>query len=137
MELVLKIPENKPPFIGVLYDGNVFRASTDNKDFVEGHKLGFSKAKFNLMIEPYSKYVDLRLSCDSPISIRFYRELVYDPVKLEKWYRQVRFSKTFNFGHVILQRDKHVLVKTTPHLYNFVLPLDSISLRMEERVIYT
>lgn len=104
MELVLKIPKTKPPFIGVLFNFEN-DAVTKNKGLVE-HDADFD---FDMILEPSQKLY-IKLIRDSHFSERY--EVNYDPVELLKFLHHTRESKRFSFGHLLLKEGNLVVPKT-------------------------
>ncbi len=131
LELVLKEPENKPPFIGIVFESS-YNACKENADLVERFKQN-PKTEFWMGIEVFSNYCDIKLQCSNPIGIRFYRKIKYSPEKLQQWMRQTRFKPAFNFSHLLRDGDKHVVVKTLPDQFNFVLKLQTVKLQVGEQ----
>jgi len=130
MELVLKQPEGKQPFIGILFESS-YKAGTENQDLLE--KISTKPPDFSIELEPHANNLTLRLLCRNPIiGIRFYRGIKYNPEKLEKWLRETRFKKPFNFGHVLKEGDKHVVVRALTEKKLFVFSIKEITLRSNE-----
>ncbi len=134
MQLVLKgqkeVPADKPPFMGILFDVNEHHeAATINRDLLTPLR----NAQFAIEFEPHSKTLDLRLLCTNPISIRFYRNVKYEPEKLEKFMRDTRFTKQFNFSHLVLKGGKETVIRSNPENTLFVLKIDNIRIRIMDR----
>lgn len=134
MQLVLKgqteVPADKPPFMGILFDVNEHQeAATINRDLLTPLR----NAQFAIEFEPHSKTLDIRLLCSNPISIRFYRNIKYEPEKLEKFLRDTRFTKQFNFSHLVLKEGKETVTRTNPENSLFILKIDNIRLRIMDR----
>jgi hypothetical protein len=133
MALVLKVPQGRPPYIGIEFR-NKFAAGHINQDLVD---LLFNADKsrlpaFHLQIEPLSGSCNIRLSCAQPIIIRFYRKVNYEPERLVRWMKAVKESTVFNFGHVLVLSGKHTLAKTNQSNRHVLLPLAGVSLRLTE-----
>jgi hypothetical protein len=129
MELVLKLPSGKPPFIGILFDFNEeLGAYNINKDLL----LNPFKATFAIAFDPYGKETDLRMLCSNPLSIRFYRNLKYNPTALEGFLRSTRFIKQFNFSHLIRCDGKETVVRASPENKLFVIKIDDVKLRIAD-----
>jgi hypothetical protein len=132
MELVLKQPVNKPPFIGLLFSAH-YEASNNNQDLVIDAKRGrLSNPIFNLCIDVYGDHCNLKIVSTSPITIRIYKRVKYDHIMLENWLRATTLIKQYNFGHIILINGVQQIAKTTIWNYNFVLKLHSITLSTGE-----
>ena len=132
MELVLKQPKNKPPFIGIVFT-QLYEAGTKNQDLIDALKDGSSNPRFTLQVEAFSNYCDIRLACDSPIGIRFYNGVKYDPQYLERWFNETRFKKPFNFAHLLIEGENHMVAKTITNRYNFVFKIENITIKTGER----
>lgn len=127
MKLVLKQPKDKPPFIGIQFASD-YIASKTNNDLVA--ILG--KEGCHLILEPSDKYyLDLRLVNTDKIIDRAYRKVEYNELKLKTWLLQNKQAIQFNFAHVVLGPDKHIVVKAASFNKNFVIRINSIEIRSE------
>lgn len=136
MELVLKNPKDKPPFIGILFDDqSTFSERQRNRDFIDDYKKGWVRreTEFNIQFETFTTHVNIQLFCSNPISIRVYEKVKYNPAKLEEWWRANRFIRIFNFGHIESNNNKHEVIKTEPKMNLFVLPLTRMTIKIGER----
>jgi hypothetical protein len=127
MKLVLKQPEDKPPFIGIQYESEYLAART-NADIVKTH----NKECYELILEPIDQhYINLRLVNKDKMIDRSYNQIEYNAPKLKNWLFQNENKKEFNFSHVIMNFDKHVVVKI--HIHKpFLIKLDSVKLVSED-----
>lgn len=118
MELILLLPNGKPPFIGVLFYFPE-QAAVTNADLAIDHK----KKEFWIVLETYKKHLNLRLICNDLVSVRFYNHLKYDPEKLKSWLYVVSANKStlVNFSQLIVMNEKLSVVKTSPKNISFVL----------------
>jgi hypothetical protein len=137
VELVLKNPKDKPPFIGILFDDqSTFSDRQQNREFVDEYKRLWMTREtvFKVQFEPYTTHVNIQLFCSNPISIRNYQKVKYNPAKLEEWWRLNRFIRIFNFGHIILNNNNHEVIKTEPKMNLFVLPVTRIDIKVLDSV---
>lgn len=116
MELALKLPKGKPPFIGILF-----------KDEISGNSLHtevvekFQKNEYHLLLEHTKSTLNLRLICAERVMVYFYNHLSFDAEKLKSWLYLTKDSTVFNFGHIYKQFDKDCLISTRPGRKNFVV----------------
>lgn len=121
MELIFKLPENKPPFLGILFE-DMRQAVTLNQDLVNRRK----DAIYSISIEPVGRLLNLRLSAQEPYDVRFYHNLSCDFKKMEAWLLQARQSKACNFSHVVKELNHHMVVKTLQDRKLWVLKISQI-----------
>jgi hypothetical protein len=127
MELVLKLPKVKPPFIGILFDKS-WDGEKMNCDLVEAHR----NAYYSIEFEYCNSHLNLRLMSQELLTIRNYAHLKFDAEKLKSWLYMSKMVNAYNFGHVIIERDQHILLKTQHKKLNFVLKMDKCKLVVEE-----
>ena len=117
--VVFLLPKNKPPFIGVMAEGNL------NADLVLEH----SKKKFRIILEHYKPTLNLRLICEEMVTVRFYNDLQHDPEKFRSWMYMIQYSPSVNFGHVTIDNNGKLKLQTTsPGSKNFKLKIDKVEL---------
>lgn len=126
MQLVLMLPENKPPFIGVLVNDNDHRGNTLNKDLVLHHK----NKLFKIHLEYYNGVLNLMLICEALVTVRFYNKLSHDPIKLRSWLYMVKVKQTpvVNFGHVNNIHNKWSIEKVEQTNINWVLKINRLEM---------
>lgn len=105
MKLVLKLPNGKPPFIGIEFE-NSWQGERCNKDLI----LESRNEIYTLLIEPTPR-VNLRLVSDSKRICRFYDQVEYDKQKLKRWIELTRKAKLINFGHTYQEKSKDHICK--------------------------
>ena len=127
MELILKQPENKPPFIGILFT-NIFEAERKNESMVKG----YPECSFNLSMEPITAAINLILQPDTFSTQFSYTGVKYHYEALKKFLEATAGSPTYNFGHIIKPLDTHEVVRTRSQRKLFVVKLKSIKLIVEE-----
>jgi hypothetical protein len=123
MELVLKMPQGKPPFLGIVFD-NVREACTLNQDLVNE----YAGSVYTISIESPGSEVNIRLVCENPHYIRVYRNVKCDPKKLENFMYLNRLSRGFNFSHLLRDFDREIVVKTLERYKLFVLKIQGVYL---------
>jgi len=127
MKLVLKLPKDKLPFIGIQFASN-YVASKTNSDLVSM----LDKEDCHLILKPYDKhYLNLRLVNKEKFVNREYKQIEYNNETLKRWLEQTKGMKQINFSHVIMDFDKHVVVKISINK-NFIIKLSKVKLEMEE-----
>jgi hypothetical protein len=121
MKLIVKLPKEKPPFIGVLLSETDNRAYPErlNEDLINEHKY----AGYRLVLEFSNQRLNLSLISDGSGIVRYYKEVDYEGDRLTSWVYMTRHTGHFNFGHVRLEQGKEKIVKTWGKKINFVLPL--------------
>lgn len=127
MELILKRPKNKPPFIGILFKDE-YEASTLNQSWVNSYK----DSLYTITFEPEGKDLTLRFSLDGYGLNYRYKNLKHDSEKFFRFMYETKTHGRFNFAHLILVKDKHVVVSTTVNRALFVLGVKKVSLLVEE-----
>jgi hypothetical protein len=127
LKLILKLPKDKPPFIGVQFS-NHYDASRTNAEAVY-HINGRS---CKIVLEPKDHYIDLQIKCEDAMMSYLYKSLDYSPEKLKQWLHLVSMTKQFNFGHVTLEQDDHKIAKVGSGMKNYVIKVESVKLVSEE-----
>ncbi len=114
MEMLFKLPEGKPPFIGVVFD--TVEEAMLNKDLLE-----MKTSKFSIMKESYDLHkLSFRLISDNPINIRLYNNIKMDLKAFKAW--RGCSHRQLNFGHVVMVSNKPEVVRIDKKL--FVLKID-------------
>ena len=93
--LIVKLPKDRPPFMGVLIPGDNYGWSKLNQDLILEHK----NASYKIMLEFTGNKLDLRLISNDQQIARIYKDIQYDPVKLTSWVHHTKNAKEFNFCH--------------------------------------
>jgi hypothetical protein len=127
MELILKQPPGKPPFIGILFNKE-YEASKLNQAQVQVNNLFY----FKVILEPIGTELNLTIKLDEWLFKYTYEGLNYDPDKLKRFLFDTMGAEVYNFGHVVLKNDAHLLVKTLSTQSYFVLRVKELKLLMEE-----
>lgn len=120
MELVVKLPKDKPPFIGIVFE-NRYEASRLNQDLVNQHK----DKLFTIVLEPIAR-INLRLICSEINFFYQYMSLKCDAEKLKRWMQNINHDTKINFSHLIREKDKDIVIETMTDRKLFVLKVESI-----------
>lgn len=115
MELVFKVPEGKPPFVGVCFE-SIYDAMALNEHFVHSGPAEL----FTLAVHPGTR-LKLLLVRNRDFEKATYSDLAFDPEKFRRFRQVTAGCKRLNFGHVVKERSAHKLVKTMHGNKNFVL----------------
>lgn len=126
MELVLKMPPGKPPFIGILFESEHKAAQTNASWVNNNHSL-----IYRLILEPVNGVINLRLIQDELGCNCLYSRLKNDPEQLLKFLYQTREIYSFNFGHVYWFGDNLKLAKSVTNQRNFVLKVEAVKVLIE------
>jgi hypothetical protein len=118
MKLVVKLPKDKLPFIGLVF-GSSYQATQTNEDLILDHK----EDLYRLIFEFNGTVLNLKLICDEKVIIRTYRNVEYDKEKLKSWVQITRKARELNFGHIYMQHNKEIVVKNYKNRKLFVLKL--------------
>lgn len=123
MELVLKMPKGKAPFMGILFEiereGERLHA-----DIVEKYQ----NESFEVVLEHTKQVLNLRLICKEKVMVYFYNHLRVDANKLNSWLYLTKDCKAFTFGHINRLLDKDKLVLSHPSRKRFVVNVISCRL---------
>ncbi len=123
MELVLKLPKGKPPFVGVLFEQE-YHGADMNVDLYKTH----GNRAYKLVLEPIKTKINLRLICEEIVTVRFYNGLKYNHERLNDWIYLTKNTSAYTFGHVVFREDKHFSVRVHPGGKPFVLKVESFEL---------
>ncbi len=116
MKLVVKLPKDKPPFLGLVFPSS-YAANQTNEDLILDHK----EDVYRMIFEFIGTVLNLKLICDEKVIIRTYRNVEYEKEKLKNWVQITRKVNAFNFGHIYMQNNKEVVVKNYKNRKLFVL----------------
>jgi len=123
LELVLKFPKEKPPYIGILFS-SVFHAGKLNQEWIQHH----GNETFRLTLEPKNNLLELVISHSELGLKHVYKIRYFHPEKLKRFLEQVRTIKKINFGHVVTQNNEHIPVRTVESKQVWVLAIGKIEL---------
>lgn len=94
MKLVVKLPDGKPPFIGVEYENPWI----GEKEGREVFKI-CNGCEFDLVIQPLPSVLSIRLICEDPFMVKFYSSIEFDKQRFKRWYQIAKAYRIVNFGH--------------------------------------
>ena len=124
MQLVFKLPKNKLPFLGIVFD-NMGEAMRLNQELVESRK----EADYKIKLEPVKdNTVNLLLFCYAPFIRCEYKNLDCDLQKMQQWLSQTRHCNAFNFSHLIKDLDREMVVHTIKQRKLWLLKLSGVEL---------
>ena len=124
MKLVVKLPKDKLPFIGIVF-GSSYLATQTNEDLVLDHKDDIYRIIFQFV----DTTLHIKLICDEKVIIRTYRDVEYDKDKLKNWMMITRKASEFNFGHIYMQHNKEIVVKNYKNRKLFVLKFNTYDIQ--------
>lgn len=114
MEMMFKLTQGKPPFIGVVFDS--IEQAEINKDLLD-----LKLCKFSIMVTGSNgDNISFRLHSEEPSLLRNYDNIKCDSVLFRKW--RVYTHLKINFGHVIINKGKPEIVWIGKKM--FVLPIE-------------
>jgi len=124
MRLIVKLPKDKLPFLGIVFPTS-YLATQTNEDLLLDHK----EDVYRLIFEFTGTILNLKLICDEKVIIRTYRNVDYEKEKLKNWVQITRKANAFNFGHIYMQSNKEVVVKNYKNRKLFVLRLNKYEIQ--------
>lgn len=129
MELILKQPEGKHPFIGILFN-NEYQAAKLNQAQVQVNNLFYYK----IIFEPKADKIDLTLKMDDWLFTYKYEGLKYNSDKLKRFLFSTMGAECYNFSHLLLKGDNHHVVKTLSTQTHFILKVTEVNLLVEDQL---
>lgn len=121
LELVVKFPEKKPPFMGVLYE-NEFTGRRLNQSWVNT----YGKFSYQIRIEPDLDFLKVTLSQKELGEKYDYLISHYDERKLKDFLERTKNLKQINFGHVTKEFDDLKIIKTSVGNKVWVVKVDNV-----------
>jgi hypothetical protein len=127
MELSLKLPAGKFPFIGIRFT-DLKEAAELNADLFDLKPAG----SFHIVLQPELTHCDLKIFCNEPAVFRTYKNLNHDPFEFRDWSKKLNPTMNFNFGHIVKidGKDRPIINTLTDKLY--VIKVESISIDGQE-----
>lgn len=103
MKLVVKLPDGKPPFIGIEFE-NPWKGESDGREV----SMNLNSSLFTLVIQPIGQNLSIRLVCDDPVKVKFYSNIKFDKERFMRWYAIAKAHKILKFGltHSTYSEDK-------------------------------
>ena len=125
MELVLKVPKGKPPFIGVLFESDQHHSGEKlHADMVEKH----GGASYRIVLEHTPSALNMRVICEENVMVYFYNHLSFDAERLKSWLYITKNCGQFNFGHVGKSLGNHKLLLSVPQRKKFFVKVNAVAL---------
>lgn len=129
LELVLKLPANKPPYIGILFH-SLYYASRVNEGWVNE----YPGIEYGLILEPKQNELLINL-VSKPYRLFYTYDVVkYDAFKLRKFLLNLKSGAPVNFGHVLMKNDKHIPAHTSSASKIWVLSIKEVKLFSEQKL---
>ena len=119
MKLIVKLPKDKLPFIGIQFPYS-YEAGKTNQDLVTNHK----HIQYKMILEFVKDKVNVKLVSQEHMIARCYNSLEYEKEKLKKWFYLTKGAKVFNFSHTIVEGGKELVAKTILQPQHFILKLN-------------
>lgn len=126
LELVIRYPDKKPPYVGILFQSS-FTAGRTNQGWVNNYKNYF----YQLRIEPLKDCLMITLSQKDYHWKYSYLIHKYDERKIQEFLLKVKNHKYFNFGHVVMEYDNMIPVRTSVNMALWVLKIDNVEFLKE------
>ncbi len=128
VKLIVKLPKDKLPFIGILYN-SIYKAESENQDLVIDHKHLNYRVKFEFA----GSGINLYLSSEDKLIQREYRNREYDPLKLKVWFQNTNKASNFNFSHLMDNYGQESVVRTLQNVNKlFLLKVNSYEIITED-----
>ncbi len=133
MILVVKLPPNKPPFLGVLFKYENEGALL-NFDLVESYK----GSVFRMVINCTPATVKVMIICEEHLLLRTYLLGYEDKKKLKIWAEILNPNPPayFNFSHITQENGNFNVVKTNLKKENFIVKIDRIDIAFERDFLF-
>lgn len=125
LELIFKLPKDKPPFIGVVFEKE-FTAERFNQKWINSYR----NDDYKIVFESYNEGLNLRLTSSIGCNT-VYENLKFDKDKLRRFLYLTKSTKRFNFGHVTIKNDKHIVARTSVNGCYCVLKITKVILLTE------
>lgn len=121
-ELLLKIPKGKPPVIGVVFT-RVKEACEMNQDLVND----FPDLPYYIRFKnSSSRGINFELASEKLNGCRTYKDIKFDPIKLENFLFMTRDKSLFSFVHLLYDFDQYQVVATFDKYKRFELKVQRL-----------
>lgn len=121
LELVMKFPESKLPFMGILYESE-FAAKRINQGWVNT----YGSYSYQIRIEPDFDFLKVTLSQKELGEKYDYLISRFDEVRLREFLTKTKSFKQINFGHVLKEYDDLKIIKTSVANKLWVVKVDNV-----------
>lgn len=121
LELIVKLPKEKLPFIGIVFE-DTYQASSINRSSVNNYK----NSIYQVVLEPKGDKLDLRLLCAGHGLNYLYENVKFNQEKVMKFLYITKNEQAFNFSHCVRNGDNLEVVKTMANRTLFVLKVDKL-----------
>lgn len=125
MELELKLPDGKPPFIGIIFqnewDGYM------NKEWADSYHTSL----YQLIFEPAGETLKITFSSRNWNFKYTYQPVKYDLDKLKKFMQATKGSRVYNFGHIIWKEGNHKVIRTRANARMILFKIDQVKVVYE------
>lgn len=130
MIMEFKVPQNKPPFLGIRFRDS-FTAAKTYSEIVDQ----FKKSTFHMIIEVTNMSVALKVIFDGPpLKVWKYYNVKCDLHKLQL-FLAIRSDRGYSFAHIFKNRSgKDEVPKTVPLGNMFSIKISHITIHGEEYV---
>jgi hypothetical protein len=119
--LFLKIPDGKPPFIGIGYEADCNHGSIDNMDI-----LRYKDKQASLLIRKQPSSLDILVIMKGFYHTYGYSNVSFSHAEFNAWLRACKDATNINFGHVQKFNFGHVLCQTHGDRKPFFIPVSKI-----------
>ncbi len=121
MRLVLKLPNGKPPFIGIEFT-KIWQGEKENKELI----IEFKEEIYTLLFEPIGGTLNIRLFSEQKNIVRYYNGVIYNKDIFKRWIQLTQKNVIINFGHTYQENsiDKICTVLKDGVKINFVLKVN-------------
>jgi hypothetical protein len=121
LELVVRFPENKPPFMGILYE-NEFTGKRLNQGWVNTYGSLF----YQVRIEHDLDFLKVTLSQKELGQKHDYLISRFDGDKVKIFLEKTKKVNQINFGHVVMEFDDLKVIKTSVGNKNWVVKVNNV-----------
>jgi|GEM_PF-3048369 len=128
LQLVLKQPEGKLPFIGVLFS-NDYVGARESQRMVNEYNKSIYKLEFKPIKNEINK-IDIVVSQYIHDLKSEYKDVTMDAEKLKRFLAFNYNAKHFNFGHIGIKNNKHYPLRTSSKGSLWVLKLDEVKINV-------
>jgi hypothetical protein len=122
MELLLRVPKDKPPVIGIVFR-RIKEACILNQDLVNE----LPELPYYIRVrDNSSKGISFEIMSDKLQGTRLYKDVKYDRDKFENFLFVTRQRNVFTFAHLLYDFDQYFSVSTLERNKKFELKIERI-----------